>query len=166
MIQDKVVATFNRVEPWWRLINMAVFIAAFFGPWGTIYGDMMYGTDVFRMSLAFVMDWTCTDYGPWLFFSLYWCFGWGYFGLHWFVNGVRAFSKSNIWKKPWFNIPLAASTAFLLLHMFPRMFKDLYNRFWWPSYYWGYWLLLFSIGSSVVIETIRCLADHIDKKRT
>jgi hypothetical protein len=167
MIQAERIPTFEDAETVWRVLNMAAFIAAFFGPWGTIFGDVMYGADMVVMSFRFVVLWILGFgvSGYWAGFGLYYCLGWTCLGLYWLVNGIRAFGKSRAWRIHWLTIPLAISTVFLLFDTFPRVFRDNYNRFWWPSLYWGYWLLLFSVGSSVVIEIIGYLADRAERQK-
>ncbi len=158
--------TTRNAEIVWRALNLMVFAAAFVGPWGTIFGDIVYGVHMVGVSFSFFVQWAFGSDIPgfWASFGLYYCFGWIWLGAYWFVNGVRALGKNKAWRKHWFSIPLVISTAFLLFDMFPRIFRDHYNRFWWPSLYWGYWLLLLSIGSSIVLETVGYLADRTRKR--
>jgi hypothetical protein len=166
LTQRKEVHSILGFETTWRWLNMALFVIAFSGPWGTIFGDTIYGTDMVRASVHFVMAWLSgaqtSDF--WVGFGLYYCFGWVCFSAHWAISIFRTFGRAPFNRKHWLRVPLVVSTAFLLLDMLPRIFRNYYHRFWWPDLYWGYWLLLLSIGSSLTLELTSFITNGIGQR--
>lgn len=143
----------KRLEIIWRLVNLALFIVGLFGPWGIIFGDKAYAINFLWMTFYFMgRSFESLFSQPFIDpFAIYDCFKWlGFIG-YWVLSIVHVFRMAT--KTKWLNIFLVLSVVGVLPELLVRLTEH-YQRFWWPDYYWGYWLMLASFGSSMVLEFV------------
>jgi hypothetical protein len=147
MVYQNVVEAIQRYGKVWRLLNVGLFVVSLFGPWGTIFGDKANSTIFLRLSLHSLLD----NSESFDFWALYYCLQWVWFVTYWVFNLAWLFEKPATTK--WLKIFLALSVIWLLPELVIRLTERM-QRFWWPQYYWGYWLMLTSFGSSILLEFI------------
>jgi hypothetical protein len=155
------------IEKAGRLVSLGLFWISLVGPWGTMMGDVVYGSDMLRLPFDFVGDAIRGGSGSqsWLPFGLYFLFGWAWSGAYWVVSFARVFGRHPIWRRFWLTLPLVVTTGFWGVYAYFRLTADGLNRFWWPSLNWGYWLFLLSTGASILLEFVWHLTDHFVRKQ-
>lgn len=144
----------KRLETIWRLFNFALFVAGLFGPWGIIFGDRAYAINFLWLTFYWLGRSFESLFSKPFFdiFALYDFFTWIWFVGYWILNIVHVFRK--LTKTKWLNVFLVLSIIGLFPEFLIRLTERM-QRFWWPEYYWGYWLMLASFGSSMMLEVVQ-----------
>jgi Flp pilus assembly protein TadD len=154
-----------RLIPIWQMANLVMFVVAFAGPWFSLFGGRVngffagrffwyttFGGLLFDGGWNILADlvveprylWICTV-SPVVFVGI------ACIGFYWGMSLVRAVFANQcwMWRKVLLDISLTGSiTGLLVLTIFLSSTVGLNRCF------WGYWLVVGSLGSSVLLEVV------------
>lgn len=153
-----------KLVPIWQMANLIMFAVAFAGPWFSVFDGRVNGFSAGRL-FWFITFWSLPDLdwnifadlivepsyllisavSPIVFVGIV-CIG-----LYWSVSLAKAiFANQCWWRRALLNISLTGSTiGMLVLTIFLSSGNGLSRRC-----FWGYWLVVGSLGSSVLLEVV------------